>query len=149
VAKNKPNTNENEEKNKGQIKERRPTFHHSLSGKRFKINLGDYNKGKTMAFFINKENEINGGGSLTGMLKTKNLLATDSLELKTIVLIYDGYMFDKLNEKRKKKKQEKVLCFLDMETKVIKKIQRIDWDDSNCIEYYWQFVSIIKNVMAQ
>jgi hypothetical protein len=99
-------------------------FYKTLSGKNFNFCLGDIEKGKIITFIVTIENDVEKRQTIDSILIENNLLAKDSQELKSIVLIYEAKVFNTLYDE-KIKDNEAALCFLDVKSNCIKYISRI------------------------
>ncbi|MBS1666615.1 MAG: hypothetical protein JST58_04490 [Bacteroidetes bacterium] len=103
-----------------------------LSGKSYTYKPGQYKKGKTLAFFITKENDIAQDSIISEKLYENNLFASNSAELKTVVLIYKS---DDINERQNHAKADSnyengyQICFIDTDSMCSRKIVTINPPD--------------------
>jgi len=99
-----------------------------LSGKVFDYKPGIYNRGKTIAFFVDKENDVTQDSIVSSVLADKGILVTDSSLLKTVILVYSNSLpIDRLiGQKEKVDPTGFQICYIDLATLYIKKIVSIE-----------------------
>lgn len=97
-----------------------------LQGQRREFEPGNYDRTKTRLFFVDRHNYVVRDELLDSILYKKNILATDSLNLKTVVLVYNNinkFPIGKLiRGTNRQDSSDFIICYLDLETLKIKKI---------------------------
>ena len=96
-----------------------------LSGKCYPYKPGKYKGNKTFAFFIDKENWPFEDSIVSSTLRENHLMALDSTELKTVVLLYSNTLPLEILINQKNNEQNKngfQICFIDLDSMCIRKI---------------------------
>ncbi len=95
-----------------------------LEGKRYPYKPGKYYRNKTIAFFVDKENGVYTNVLVNSIMADHNILAKDSINLKTVVLIY-GYKLPLnrlIDQEITKDENGYHICFVDIDSMCIRKI---------------------------
>jgi len=101
-------------------------LYQKLTGRRYEYKPGEYDRKKTLVFFIDRHNEAVRDYIIDSMLHERNLLATDSSTLKTVTLIYRN--INKLPLSRyidgtnHNDSSDFIICYVDLETMYIRKM---------------------------
>ncbi len=118
-----------------------------FSGKTYQYMPGDYERKKTFVFLMGKENWPFQDSTITSALSKNNLLATDSSDLKTVILVYSNSMpLDILiNQKKETEISEGFhICIIDKSSMCIKKIIKV-----NCPYYSQERSNLIATRIIQ